>query len=231
MKKALLVLIMICLVGVLQAQQKAFQFGFKVGPNLGWIKPDAVGYERQGVDPGFAWGFVAEVFLMENYALNTGFDVVYLTGSLSYPHLLFAPVSAGGSIEGVLNREIRTKYIQIPIILKMKTNEFGRIRYYGQVGFGLAFLADAKSNDKFYSQGLLIEERNPEIEKQLRITRESLILGAGMEFSLGGSTFLTAGLKFDNNFIDILKDQNTIDPAVEHKGISNFIELQIGLLF
>lgn len=231
MKKLILVMLLFCLLPSLQAQNKAFQFGFKVGPNLGWIKPDAEGYDRQGVDPGFAWGFVAEVFLMENYSLNTGFDVIYLNGSFSYPHLLFAPASAGGSIKGVLNREFRTKYIQIPIMLKMKTNDFGRIRYYGQVGFGLAFLADAKSNDKFYSQGLLIEEKNPEIEKQLRFTRESLILGAGMEFNLGGSTFLTTGLKFDNNFIDILKDQNTLDPAVEHKGISNFIELQIGLLF
>jgi len=233
MKKKIMLaaLLLVFTAPLLLSQNKAFQFGFKVGPNIGWIKPDAEGYERLGVDAGFAWGFVAEVFLLENYAMNTGFDVVYLNGSFSYPHQKLVPASAGGNIKGVLNRSFRTKYIQLPLLLKMKTNDFGKFRYYGQVGFGLAFLADAKSDDRFYSQGLLIEEKTFEIEKQLRFTRESLILGAGVEYSLGGSTFLTAGIKFDNNFIDVLKDQNTIDPMIEHKAITNFLELQIGLLF
>jgi hypothetical protein len=52
-----------------------------------------------------------------------------------------------------------------------------------------------------------------------------------VEYPLGGSTFLTGGIRFDNNFIDILKDQNSLDSSIEQKGISNFIELQLGLLF
>jgi hypothetical protein len=56
-------------------------------------------------------------------------------------------------------------------------------------------------------------------------------LGAGVEYPLGGSTFITAGLRFDNNFIDILKDQNEVYPDIEQIGISNFIEFQLSLLF
>jgi hypothetical protein len=69
------------------------------------------------------------------------------------------------------------------------------------------------------------------VSKELRFTRESLILGAGVEYPLGGSTFITAGLRFDNNFIDILKDQNEVYPDIEQIGISNFIEFQLSLLF
>jgi len=98
MKKKIMLaaLLLVFTAPLLLSQNKAFQFGFKVGPNIGWIKPDAEGYERLGVDAGFAWGFVAEVFLLENYAMNTGFDVVYLNGSFSYPHQKLVPASAGG---------------------------------------------------------------------------------------------------------------------------------------
>lgn len=230
-KLTLLCGLMLWLASFAMAQDKAFQFGFKVAPNIGWIKPNAEGYARNGADAGFSWGFVAEIYLMENYAFNTGFDVVYLNGSYTYPHKVTIDPPSGTTYTGVMNRTIRAKYVQLPLVLKMKTNDFNGFVIYGQVGFGLGFLVDAKADDKFYSGGQLIIDERSQISKQLRFTRESLILGGGVEYSLGGSTFLTAGLKFDNGFVDILKDQNRVDPSIENKAISNFLELQIGLLF
>ncbi len=221
---SLILLVLTSLVFSASSQNKAFQFGFKVAPNIGWMKPDAQDYSRNGIDAGFSWGFQAEFFLMENYAFNTGFDVVYLNGSLDYPY-------KSGSKVGVMSRSIKSKYIELPLILKMKTNDFGKFRFYGQVGFGLGFLLDAEAEDRFFSQGVLDEKKTLEIRKQLRFTRESLILGAGAEYSLGGSTFLFAGIKFDNGFIDILKDQNTVNSSIENKAISNYLEIQIGLMF
>jgi len=212
-------------------QQKAFQFGFKVAPSIGWIKPNSVDYEREGVKGGFNWGFVGEFFLMENYAITTGFNVMYLNGAFSYPDLQQIDPAAGGSLIGITNRELRLKYIQLPVILKMKTNDFNGFRIYGEMGFGLGFKVDAKANDLFYVQGTLQEDETKDVSNEIRFTRESLILGAGVEYGIGGATFITAGIRFDNNFIDILKDQNSVDNTVEQKGIANLIEFQIGLLF
>ena len=229
-KKHLFILLfaLMMFAGSATAQQKAFQFGFKVAPSMGWIKPNAEEYNRDGVKAGFNWGFVGEFFLMENYALATGFNVIYLNGAYTYP----AYYRAGSAqIIGTNTRVLKAKYIQLPVILKMKTNDFNGIRFYGELGFGLGFKTDAKAEDKIYNGNVLVEESSGDVSNELRFTRESLILGAGVEYPLGGSTFITAGLRFDNNFIDILKDQNEVNPDIEQIGISNFIEFQLSLLF
>ncbi len=232
MKKATLLLLFIVGFAIaVQAQQKAFQFGFKIAPNIGWIKPNAEDYKRDGIKAGFNWGFVGEFYLMENYAVNTGFNVLYLNGKYEYP---YKQNGSGGVMVGTLNRELHAKYIQLPVILKMKTNEideFGGLRFYGEMGFGLGFLVDAKADDRFTVANNLVFSDNSDVSKGYRFTRESLILGAGVEYPLGGSTFLIGGIRFDNNFIDILKDQNTVDTSIEQKAISNLIEIQVGLLF
>ncbi|MDA3942132.1 MAG: porin family protein [Bacteroidetes bacterium] len=223
-----LFLLVFILFGSLHAQQKAFQFGFKVAPSMGWIKPNSEHYERDGIKAGFNWGFVGEFFLMENYALTTGFNVIYLNGAFTYPVYYRA-----GSAQVIAQntRVLKTKYIQLPVILKMKTNDFNGFRFYGELGFGLGFKTDAKADDKIYNGNILVEESSGDVSNELRFTRESLILGAGIEYPLGGATFITAGIRFDNNFIDILKDQNEVYPDIEQIGISNFIEFQLSLLF
>lgn len=234
MNKKILILILL-LVGTnwAVAQTKAFQFGFKIAPNIGWVKPDAQGYERTGTKAGFNWGFQGEFFLMENYFLNTGFNVIYLNGDYSYPHKRRIENEA---VEGMQERVLKMQYIQIPLILKMKTNEFNGFRVYGQVGFGLGFTLNAKADDVFIpdpNHGTLGRKsfENEDVKNEYRSTRESLLIGAGIEIPLGGATFLTAGLLFDNGFRDIMKDQNKIDVDIANKGITNFIELQISLLF
>jgi hypothetical protein len=214
--------------GSIHAQQKAFQFGFKAAPSLGWIKPNSEGYARDGVKAGFNWGFVGEFFLMENYAISTGFNVIYTNGKFSYPD---QQTVNGSATAGETNRLLKLKYIQLPVILKMKTNDFNGIKIFAEIGFGLGFRTDAKAEDDFYANSRLQQSKSSDVSNAVRFTRESLILGAGVEYPLGGSTFITGGIRFDNNFIDILKDQNSLDKSIEQKGISNFIELQLGLLF
>lgn len=231
-RKVIILIILMVITSYIYAQTKAFQFGFKLAPNIGWIKPDATDYERTGTKLGFNWGFTGEVYLMENYGLNTGFNVIYLNGAYKYPHLMKLSDDDPAEIEGELERDLRTQYLQIPLILKMKTNDFGGYRVYGQVGFGLGFLLRAKADEMFLpTSGSIREEEKIDVKKELRGTRESLIIGAGIEIPIGGSTFITAGLLFDNNFIDILKDQNKLNPSVENNGISNFLEFKVGLMF
>ena len=69
MKKIILILVLVAFLGGSSAysQHKPFVFGFKAGPTMGWMKPDAKGYESDGVKAGFTWGFIADFFLMENH--------------------------------------------------------------------------------------------------------------------------------------------------------------------
>ncbi len=230
MKKTTLIILVLTFVCVLSAnsQQKPFVFGFKAGPNIGWMRPDAQGYESDGIKGGFSWGFIADFFLMENYGIATGFDVIFMNSGLKMPHM---EVADGDTLTGTLIRRYKLKYIQIPVTLKMQTKEMGKFRIYGQIGLGTGFLIGAKADDKFTADnGESINTEN-DIYDDLSFMRFSLILGAGVEYSLGGSTNLLAGFSFDNGFVDILKEQNALDPTINNKGYANYVSFIVGIVF
>ena len=230
MKKATLIILVLTFLCVLSAssQQKPFVFGFKAGPNIGWMKPDARGYESDGIKGGFSWGFIADFFLMENYGIATGFDVIFLNSGLKMPHM---EVDGGETLTGTLHRKYKLKYIQIPITLKMQTKEMGKFRIYGQIGLGTGFLIGAKADDEFIQDTGETTNTENDIYDDISFIRSSLILGAGVEYSLGGSTNLLAGFSFDNGFIDILKGQNTLDPTINNKGYVNYVSFIVGIVF
>lgn len=209
------------------AQQKPFQFGIKAGPNMGWFSTSADNYHNKGVDFGGSWGFIADFFIMENYSFVTGFDIVYLNGTMSYPDEYGVD-----KISGNLERRYRTQYIKIPLIFTMKTNEINGVKYYGQVGFGLSILFAAKAKDEFTpDDGENITTPKHNIYDELLPTRESIILGAGMEIPLHGSTIIRVGLVYDNAFINILRGFNSVDTSTKNNGRNSFISLDIGILF
>ena len=229
-KKLIFVFFIIASLNI-SAQHKPFQFGFKAGGNIGWYNTSADDYKNVGSDFGGSWGFVADFFIMENYSFTTGFDVVYLNGTMSYPTInVYDTISA--IKQGTLERGYRTKYVKLPLVFTMKTNEIKKIRYYGQIGLGLSILLTAKANDVFTSTDntpAVNESHN--IYDELRFSRESLILGAGLEIPMQGSTYIRVGITYDNAFVNILKGHNTIDSSVKNNGRNSFLELNVSVLF
>jgi len=230
MKKITLALLLLAFLGSSYtfSQQKPFVFGFKAGPTMGWMKPDAKGYDSDGMKSGFTWGFIADFFLMENYGIATGFDVVFLNGGIKSPQQID---NDGETVTGTLKRKYKLKYLQIPITFKMRTKELGKFRIFGQIGLGSSFLIGAKADDEFTPDGGEANSEQIDIYDDITFMKESLILGAGVEFSLGGSTNLTAGLVFNNGFMNILKGKNTIDPTINNSATANYLALEFGIVF
>ena len=233
MKKKILILLFIIFIifakdGI--TQSKPFLFGFNVAPNIGWMKPDVVDYNNDGTKTGFSWGFVSQFFLMENYYIVSGFNVSYVNSRLSYPHTIINSLDSN-FVDGTLYRNYKMKYIKIPLELKMMTKEFGKARFYGKIGLGTSFLLDADAKDEFISAETGTENIDKDIQDEIKFMRESMIIGFGIDYNLGGSTALSVGLTFDNGFVDVLKGQNTTYPSINSDAINNFIELNIGILF
>lgn len=230
MKKNILIILVFLFIStsIAQAQQKPFVFGFKAGPNFGWMKPDSKGYESMGLKVGFSWGFIADFFLMENYGIATGFDVVFLNGGIKMP---YQDVVGIDTITGSLSREYKLKYIQIPISFKMRTNELGKFKIFGQIGLGTNFLIGAKSKDEFTIDNGTVEPAEEDIYDDIAFMRMALILGAGVEYNLGGSTSLFLGITYNNGFLDVLKGENTVDDNINNKAFANYISLDIGIVF
>jgi len=226
-RKKCIVLILASLFSVsnyLNAQDKEkpslVQFGLKLGPNVGWFKPNSDNYSSEGSVVGFNWGFITEFNVAKNYAINTGFNVVYNNGKLKYPHVHETDT-------GILQRKYNLQYLEIPICLKMRTNQIGYFTYYGKIGLGVNFNVRAKAKDVFNVD----PEVETDIKDEIVFMRESLIVGAGVLYSLGSETSLMFEIIFNNGFTDILKGNNTADPDIKQDAYSSFIEFNIGVIF
>jgi hypothetical protein len=231
-KKYILLLVLLLSVFVTHGQHKAFQFGFRGGVSLGWYATNADGYSNEGVKLGGNWGFVADVFLMEGLTFTTGFNVLFINGSLKYPYEM-TDGQNGRMVTGTIVSDFNTRYVQLPLILTMKTKPIKeKVRIFGQVGFGLGFLLSARSYNTFTpNENGQTETFEQDAKDDFRFTRESLILGTGVEVPIHGSLFLRTGIRFDNSFTNVLKGYNTVDSDIKNNGRNNFIEIFAAIIF
>ena len=229
-KKLLPLIVLVVIALQSQAQYKPMLFGLRVGPNLGWVKPDTEGYSSEGVQMGFTWGFIGEFFLMENYAILTGFNVNFNGGKMSYPYQM----EVGGDTvmtAGNLDRKYNLKYLQIPLCLKMQTEISEKIRMFGKIGIGTAFNLSAKATDEFTYEGGSESSSKKNIDDEIALMRESLIVGGGVEYIIKGSTAVILEITYDNAFNNMLTGDNPALAVSDPKAKHNFVELGVGILF
>lgn len=211
---------------IASAQYKNFSLGIRLAPGAGWLKSDQTGYKTQGLSAGFSWGLVSEFYFAENYAISTGLSFNFQNGRLSYPE------ERGGSLTGRLTRKYRLKYLEVPAMIKMKTNEISGLRFFGQIGLGTGVRLSSKGEDVFESPGRPDETTEFRlIDTQTTLFKASMIVGAGVEYAIDNSTSVVAGINFNNGFTNALKGKNTVNPDSEHHGIPNLIELSLALMF
>lgn len=209
MRKLLLLVTIILSTLSTYAQDQKFHFGLKITPSMAWIKPDNKDVERDGYKLGFAYGVQTEFRIQENYAIASGVQVAYRGGKLKfvYEDSLNLP-------DAVVNYKLQ--YVEIPIALKMKTNEFNKIRYYGMFGLSPGFIIRAKYDTD--------DEDDIDAKKDINVLNVNMLIGAGLEYTISGSTALTGGIEFNNGFFDVFDDKDA-------KGVSNYLGLNIGVLF
>jgi hypothetical protein len=113
----------------------------------------------------------------------------------------------------------------------MRTNKFGDIAYFGEIGFGTSFNIRSKSQDEFTSDAGEKTSSEKDIKDEIAFFKESLIIGAGMEYFLDESTSLVFELSFHNGLSDILTGENTKDPSINQDGILYYFQFNIGIIF
>ena len=114
--KRIIILFIFFAAANLQAQHKAVQFGFGGSVNAGWFATNVEEYNNNGVRFGGSWGLVTDIFLMEGVSITTGFNVNYLNGSMTMPYKY-------DTIAGTIRRYFKTKYLEIPLILTLKSKD------------------------------------------------------------------------------------------------------------
>ena len=209
---------------IASAQYRSFILGIKAAPSISWMTTNQEDYNSEGAKLGFSWGLTSEFYFAKNYALATGLQFIYQGGSLSYPELIDGEATS-------LKRDYRIRYLEIPAVLKLKTNEIGSFKYFGQIGLGFDVRMNSKGRDEYRQNGQTILEDFSDIDSDTRLFRTSMIIGAGVEYPFDNNTSLVVGVNFNNGFTNALKGKNSVNIYNEHRAKTNFIELSLGVMF
>ena len=225
---ARIVLILLFAPILLQAQKDfPIKLGLRVAPAISWLNPSTEGYESEGVRFGISAGLVTDFYFADNYAVSTGFSFLFPSGRLSYGDLL---TIQGTQDTGVIDRIYNFYYLEIPLMIKMKTNQFGKFSFYGQIGFGTAFRLKATAKNYVTLEDGTTGETENEITNKTTLMRESVLAGIGLEFEIDKSTRLFGGVNYSNALNNVLTGKNLLTNE-DAKGVSSFVELNIGVLF
>ncbi len=262
MKKLFLITICFSMMfGKLFAQDKAndakFRFGLKMAPSITWMRPDdKKKFESDGARMKFAWGFVTEFRLTSVASFCTGIDVNYSGGKLNFINsadsVYYDPseytVPKAGTTDRFLisQRKYDITYIDLPLLLKMRTPEVGGFTYFGMFGINLSIRGKVKADDL----GTLISYQDTTVTvvndyeipdlivtKDMSFFRAGLNVGAGAEYRIAGTTALFASLNFQNGFTNVLKkESDTMRSFARNQKFgqnakTNFFQLNIGILF
>lgn len=210
---------------------KSFAFGLKACPTIAWMKPNAKDYSSDGIQIGFTYGVFGDFFLSKNVAFSTGVNVNYHGGKLHYPDsqlVLLTPT------QGTFYRKYNFQAIQVPIMIKMKTDEIANMKFYANVGIAPAYLIKAKANKDEYTTNVgssKVQYVADDITSDINRLRASMIIGLGVEYPIKGNTAVVAGINFDNGLTNVLKGNNAVDVTIKQKAITNYLELNLGIIF
>jgi hypothetical protein len=189
------------------------------------MNPNEKDYLYNGVAAGISFGFISEFHFTEHYAISTGFNFSFLGGNLQLPYALKPDT-------GILDRKYNFRYLEIPLMMKMKTREYGNFSFFGQIGFGTGFNLRTKVNDNFITQnhGTISDKKNL-TTSEVCFFREAILVGVGTEYKIDESVSLIIGLSYSNSLNNVLLGNNTKDKSLQNRSSLNYAELNIGILF
>lgn len=237
--------------GGFSAAQAQFSFGFKISPNFAWAKIQDGAMENNGLGLGFSYGLTGDYQLgsVGNYFLST--DILITSAPVKLQQMGNLVNQKAGSLNADTFTNVQFDYtvqmLQIPIMVKFKTDEIGGMKYFFQAGLAPSFLTSARlkttadpnlyegtnltshnpnstSNGNFDFNGGNNTNANLDYMDDVSAFRMSLIWAAGIEYPLSERLRLVGALKFDNGFTDMLKDD-------KYSGRHNFLSFQVGLMF
>jgi hypothetical protein len=196
-------------------KQKDLSFGVHADPLISWFGTDIDSVKNDGARAGFNFGITFNRYFGPNYSFSSGINIISSGGRLTCNKTTLLELN-NRDVTVEPNEAIvyKIQYLSIPLGLKLQTNQIGYITFFSDLGIDPKIVVGGKVDI-----GNNIE--NEKATSELRLFNLSYHVMAGIEYALGGNTAFVLGLGFDNNFLDITKDQgNQFNDKVSHKMLS-----------
>lgn len=187
------------------------QLGFTTSPTFGWFSVPSGQtpvVEPDGMRSGFSYGVIADLPFSDNYYFATALTVSTLNAKTREPN--------------VSTSVYKLQYLEVPLTLKLKSNEILKKRFYGQFGLNTGINIGSKK-DVSYTNSSTADVKNMDIGSEINAFRAGLLLGGGVEWALGESMNVVTGLSYSNGFSDVFDG--------ERKAKSSYIALNLGIFF
>jgi len=213
------------------------RLGFQISPSFSWMTTDDNAINGNGTNVGMRLGMMGEYYFRENYALisginfafNQGGTLLHEEGGNLWPKSELSDTSLNTLPSGV-NLKYHIQYIEIPIGLKMRTKEFGYLRYFAEIPlFSLGVKVQARGD----IEGTTFPYERENIKKDVNLFNLNWGFGGGIHYAISEDTALIGGLYYQQGFADVT-DDNALKNSGEKedsKGVIKSITLRIGILF
>ncbi|MGV3541371.1 MAG: porin family protein [Rufibacter sp.] len=202
------------------------EIGVKFTPSLAYnrtLAQDKYNFEGDGADLGFGVGVMVDYFFGANYALSSGLMYNIKGGTVSYSFITDDAIGLPQSGKD----ELSLQYLEIPVALKLFTNEISTdTKLYFQAGGSLNTMLAAKVNDK------KVDNEGDKFTERFNLFEIGVLIGAGAEWQIGTSTKLFGGITYHRGLTDIDDDyyaKTFGDDKVELKNDS--FSLDFGIKF
>lgn len=183
------------------------RLGLVFNPNISWFNFDNASFNGSS-SYRFGYGLLADFGFSRNYYFSTGLILNDLRAERE--------LQLDGGSPSVVNNTVRIKYAEVPLTIKLKTEERDYGRIYGQFGVTAGVRVSARQRTDL-----------PGAEHQslsgTDLVRLGLQIGTGVEWNLGGNLGLLTGAAYNNGFTRAIR--NGGEPKI------SYVALQVGLLF
>jgi len=203
-----------------QEEFKNFQLGFTASPNFGFAKISGDNTSNSSADGskfGFTYGLIGDFGFSKNYFFSTAFTVTSINSKVSTP-----------SVDAVTGRQTvdvayKVQYIEIPLTIKLKTNNADGKSFYGQFGLGTGIKVRGRYDIEEKSNSSTISSKKNQNLKDANIFRLGLVAGAGVQWDYNENSKFLTGITFNNGFTDVLDEGPTFR--------NSYLALSLGVLF
>lgn len=225
------------------SDENKYEFGLRIAPNISWVAPDSKSIDANGISLDWNYGFTVSRYINERYAFGTEINVVNVTSKIKYDKVYLA--KSDNSSKGFaddLSMTYNLRYLQIPILFKMRTNPIngGKLRVFGEFGMGLGLLIrskidvsssvvqvdniDAKNPDAADKFDIRADSTSAAYDKSVSFFNPSFIIGGGIQYDLFSNTKVYTGLRYNGGLVDMLSED-------KWTATNSFTSLSFGIIF
>ena len=223
-------------------QAQDVRFGFQLSPAFSWMTSNTNKVNSSGTNLGLKLGMVGEYYFQENYAVTSGLGFFFNTGGTLLHERAGnfwvnseLPESCRAATENKTMTKLKynLQYVEIPLGLKMRTREFGYLRYFIEPHLGLGFRTQATGD--ITSEGAECQDIN--IRSDVNLLNLFWCINGGIEYSVSESTSLVGGAGLQFGFADASKDDDTVilengtQAAEKSKGSIRAFVIKLGVIF